>query len=87
MIICKLADIMAANKERNLSDLARRTGLNRATVKSLFNDNFNKIDRNTIDALCKEYNVTPGLLLEYVPDGGTEREKLPCANLTATESN
>lgn len=69
MITCKLAVLMAGNKDRNLSDLARRTGLNRATLKSLFDDTFQKIDRNTIDAICKEYGITPGGLLEYVPDG------------------
>lgn len=68
MIKCRLSHIMANKKERNLSDLARRTKLNRATIKSLFDDKFNKIDRNTIDALCKEYSITPGDLLEYVPD-------------------
>lgn len=68
MINCRLAEVMAAHKDRNISDLARRTGLNRATVKSLFEDNFKKIDRNTIDVICKEYNITPGDLLEYVSD-------------------
>jgi len=68
MISCKLAEIMAVHKDRNISDLARRTGLNRATVKSLFEDTFKKIDRNTIDVICKEYKTTPGDLLEYVPE-------------------
>ncbi len=68
MISCKLAEVMAAHKDRNISDLARRTSLNRATVKSLFEDTFKKIDRNTIDVICKEYKITPGDLLEYVPE-------------------
>jgi len=68
MIICTLAKIMAAHKERNITDLARRTSLNRATIKALYEDSFSKIDRNTIDALCKEYGVTSGDLLVYVPD-------------------
>jgi putative transcriptional regulator len=59
---------MAAHKERNITDLARRTSLNRATIKALYEDSFSKIDRNTIDALCKEYGVTSGDLLVYVPD-------------------
>lgn len=68
MIICTLAKVMAARKERNLAELARRTRLNRATVRALYEDTFSKIDRNAIDALCKEYGVTPGDLLIYVPD-------------------
>lgn len=68
MIVCKLAEIMAAHKDRNIADIARRTGLNRATVKAMFNDSFQKIDRDAIDAVCKEYGITPGDLLEYIPD-------------------
>lgn len=68
MIVCKLAEIMGSRKERNIADLARRTGLNRATVKAMFDDTFQKIDRNAIDAICREYNVTPGDLFLYVPD-------------------
>ncbi len=68
MIVCRLAQIMAAKKDRNISDVARRTGLNRATIKSLFDDDFRKIDRNALDALCKEYSITPGDLLEYVSE-------------------
>lgn len=68
MITCKLAEIMGTRKERNIADLARRTGLNRATVKALFDDTFQKIDRDAIDAICKEYGITPGDLLKYTPD-------------------
>lgn len=68
MIVCKLAEIMGSRKERNIADLARRTGLNRATVKAMFDDTFQKIDRNAIDAICQEYSVTPGDLFLYVPD-------------------
>ncbi|AGL02974.1 helix-turn-helix domain-containing protein [Desulfoscipio gibsoniae] len=68
MIVCKLAEIMANHKERNIADLARRTGLNRATVKSMFDDTFQKIDRNAINAICNEYGIRPGDLLEYIPD-------------------
>ena len=68
MIVCKLAEVMATHKERNIADLARRTGLNRATVKAMFDDTFQKIDRDAINAVCKEFNVTPGELFEYIPD-------------------
>jgi putative transcriptional regulator len=68
MIVCKLAEIMARHKDRNMAALARRTGLNRATIKALYEDTFKQIDRDTIDAICKEYNITPGELLVYIPD-------------------
>lgn len=68
MIVCKLAEIMATHKDRNIADLARRTGLNRATVKAMFDDNFQKIDRGAIGAICKEYGITPGDLFEFIPD-------------------
>lgn len=69
MIVCKLAEIMATHKERNIADLARRTRLNRATVKAMFDDTFQKIDRDAIDAICREYEIVPGDLFEYIPDG------------------
>jgi putative transcriptional regulator len=68
VIVCKLAEIMAIHKDRNIADLARRTGLNRATVKAMFDDTFQKIDRGAIDAICNEYAITPGDLFEYVKE-------------------
>jgi len=68
MIVCKLAEIMAARKERNIAGLARRTGLNRATVKAMFDDTFQKIDRDAINAICKEYGITPGDLFKYIKE-------------------
>ncbi len=68
MIVSKLAEIMAIHKERNIADLARRTRLNRSTVKAIFDDTFHKIDRDAIDAICKEYGINPGDLLQYIPD-------------------
>ena len=34
----------------------------------MFDDTFQKIDRDTIDAVCKEYNITPGDLFEYTKE-------------------
>lgn len=48
MIACKLAEIMAVHKDRNITDLERRTGLNKPTVKAMFDDTFQKIDRGAI---------------------------------------
>lgn len=81
MILCKLAEIMAAHKERNIADLARRTRLNRATIKAIFDDTFQKIDRDAINAICREYKIVPGDLFKYIPD---EEEVKP--NATQVQS-
>jgi len=77
MIRSNLPKIMANHKDRNLSALARRTGLNRTAITALYNDNWRDVRRETINALCKEYGCTPGDLFEYIPEGldSTDNEK------------
>lgn len=65
LIRCRLGDIM---KERGLQnkDVVELTGVSRNTITSLKGNATKRIDYETLGALCKGLNVTPGDLLEYI---------------------
>lgn len=48
--------------------LAEETGLALSTVSGLTTPRANRIDFNTLNALCRYFNVQPGDILEYVPE-------------------
>ncbi len=50
------------------SELARRTGISFTTINAIAQGNTARVDRATLNALCRELRVTPGDLLVYVPD-------------------
>lgn len=51
-----------------LRQLAEETGLAISTVNGLTTTRANRVDFNTLSALCRYFNVQPGDILEYVPD-------------------
>jgi putative transcriptional regulator len=61
---CKLAVLMA-KREPKLSQnrLAAETGLGITTVNRLFNNNFSRIDTNTVTTLCRYFSCELGDLL------------------------
>ncbi|MBE3588693.1 MAG: helix-turn-helix transcriptional regulator [Thermoanaerobacteraceae bacterium] len=63
MIRCRLAEIMAEKRERNLSELSRRTGVSRATLIALYKDTIKYFPREALDAICREYKISVGELL------------------------
>lgn len=66
VIRCRLGDIM---KERGLQnkDVVELTGVSRNTITSLAANATKRIDYDTLGALCYGLGVTPGDLLEYMP--------------------
>ncbi len=56
--------------ERRLraSEVARRTGINKNTLSSLYNEKVSGIRFDTLGKLCKFLNCSIGELIEYVPD-------------------
>ncbi|WP_327204071.1 helix-turn-helix domain-containing protein [Paenibacillus tyrfis] len=68
---CKLGDIM---KQRRLSnkDVVALTGVSRNTITSLAANATKRIDYDTLEGLCRGLGVTPGDLIEYVPDDNTK---------------
>lgn len=64
---CRLGDIM---KQRNLGnkDVVELTGVSRNTITSLAANATKRIDYDTLDGLCKGLGLTPGELIEYIPN-------------------
>ena len=63
MIRCHLARMMGERKMR-ISDVARVTGLSRATVTLLYKETAQKVDLEALDKLCELFNCSIGELLE-----------------------
>lgn len=56
--------------ERKLraSEVARKTGINKNTLSSLYHEKISGIRFDTLEKLCKFLNCSIGELIEYVPD-------------------
>ncbi len=56
--------------ERKLraSEVARKTGINKNTLSSLYNEKVSGIRFGTLEKLCKFLDCSIGDLIEYVPD-------------------
>lgn len=63
MIRCHLARMMGEHKLR-IADVARETGLSRATVTLLYKETAQKVDLETIEKLCVLFGCAVGDLLE-----------------------
>ena len=63
MIRCHLARMMGEHKMR-IADVARETGLSRATVTLLYKETAQKVDLETIEKLCLLFGCGIGDLLE-----------------------
>lgn len=68
MITCKLSAILGERRIK-VSDLARDTGIARATLDRYFHDRVNSFDRDVLGKLCDYLKVTPGDLLKVVDQG------------------
>lgn len=65
MIRCHLARIMGEHKMR-ISDVARETGLSRATVTLLYKETAQRVELDTVDRLCELFNCEIKDLFEYI---------------------
>ena len=56
--------------ERKLraSEVARKTGINKNTPSSLYNEKVSGIRFDTLERLCKFLNCSIGELIEYIPE-------------------
>lgn len=66
MIRCHLARMMGEHKLR-IADVARETGLSRATVTLLYKETAQKVNLNAIKQICVLFDCTVGELLELIP--------------------
>ena len=67
MIRCHLARLMGEQKMR-IADVARETGLSRATITLLYKETAQKVDLEAIEEICTLFNCSVGDLLELVPN-------------------
>jgi len=65
MIRCHLARMMGENKLR-IADVARETGLSRASVTLLYKETAQKVDLATIEKICIFFDCSVCSLLEVV---------------------
>ena len=65
-------DVMMAKRKVRSNDLAERIGLTQANLSILKTGKAKALRLNTLDAICRELNCTPGDILEYRPDEPTE---------------
>ena len=64
MVVCNLKRILAT---RGLSqrELARRSGVHRATIARLCRDDWGKLDRYVLTVLCACLHIKPQMLLVW----------------------
>lgn len=67
MIRCHLARMMGEHKMR-IADVARETGLSRATVTLLYKETAQKVNLDTIEQICRLFDCSVGDLLELAPN-------------------
>ena len=67
MIIVNL-DVMLAMRKMHSNELAKRIGLTQANLSILKTGKAKAIRLNTLNAICRELDCTPGDILEYRPD-------------------
>lgn len=65
MIKCHLSRLMGERKLK-VMDVARDTGLHRNTITLLYQETSARIELDTLDKLCKYFNVGVAELFEYV---------------------
>jgi putative transcriptional regulator len=65
MITCRLP-VLLAERRMTRTALAQKAKLSINTLRPLYNDSWQRIDRNTIDSICRVLGVQVGELFEYV---------------------
>jgi putative transcriptional regulator len=63
-IRCNLSTLMGQNRY-TIQDIYEKTGLSRGTISSLYHDNVQRFDCETLSKLCELFDCEVGNLLEY----------------------
>lgn len=73
MIRCRLAFLLA-EKKLKIADVSRDTGLNRSTLTAMYYETTQRIDLESVNALCRYFGCKVEDLFVYVPgeDGKTD---------------
>jgi putative transcriptional regulator len=65
MIRCHLSTLMGRDK-LSISELARRTGVNRSTITALYHEKATRIELPALERLCVAFHCGIGDLIEIV---------------------
>ena len=61
-------DVMLAKRKMSVTELSNRVGITMANLSILKTGKAKAIRLNTLNAICRELQCTPGDILEYKPD-------------------
>lgn len=64
MILCNLSNVLA-EKRSNISKVSRDTHISRTTLTSLYNNNCQGIQFDTVNTLCQYFDIEPSQLFLY----------------------
>lgn len=70
-IRCNLSTLMGQNRYK-IQDVHEKTGLSRTAISSLYHDNVQRYDQETLSKLCKLFKCSIGELLVYYEPEQTE---------------
>lgn len=73
MIRCHLSTLMGRDK-LSISELARRTGVNRSAITALYHDKATRIELPALERLCVAFHCGIGDLIEVVPSSSEQTE-------------
>jgi len=74
MLKCKLSTIMGERRLK-VADVARGAGVHRNIVTNYYRDEIAMLSKDVLNRLCVFLKVSPGDLLEYVPDAESKPTK------------
>ncbi|WP_295680584.1 helix-turn-helix transcriptional regulator [uncultured Nevskia sp.] len=60
---------LLAEKKLKIADVSRDTGLNRSTLTAMYYETTQRIDLESVNALCRYFGCKVEDLFVYVPDG------------------
>ena len=69
MIRLKVYEVMARRGFMSRKALSEASGIDETTMGRLVKDQISRIDKGTLEALCRTLKCQPGDLLEYIPEG------------------
>lgn len=55
-------------------ELARKTGIRTSTIGAYYHERAVRFEKSHIDSICRTLKISPGELLEYIPDGEPEEK-------------
>lgn len=74
MIIFYVREIALSKGIRNAHTLAKLAGVPPNLAIRVWNDDFQRIDKTSLNKLCRALKCQPGKLISYLPDEGDAEE-------------